>query len=153
MKKIVFVCLGNICRSPMAEFVMKELDQEKSLHIESRATSSWEHGNPVHQGTQKILRKYAISFDSSKGSQQISAALVHKFNGQADFEFFDLVVGMDESNVEDLLQISAGHYDDKIKLFRPGGVPDPWYTGDFEETYKLVTAGCRDWLQWIKDRQ
>ena len=51
------------------------------------------------------------------------------------------------------LQISAGRYDDKIKLFRPGGVPDPWYTGDFEETYKLVTAGCRDWLQWIKDRQ
>lgn len=98
MKKIVFVCLGNICRSPMAEFVMKELDQGESLHIESRATSSWEHGNPVHQGTQKILRKYAISFDSSKGSQQIS---------QADFEFFDLVVGMDESNVEDLLQISA----------------------------------------------
>ena len=144
MKKIVFVCLGNICRSPMAEFVMKELDQEKSLRIESRATSSWEHGNSVHQGTQKILRKYAISFDSSKGSQQIS---------QADFEFFDLVVGMDESNVEDLLQISAGRYDDKIKLFRPGGVPDPWYTGDFEETYKLVTAGCRDWLQWIKDRQ
>ena len=108
MNKIVFVCLGNICRSPMAEFVMRELDQEKSLHIESRATSSWEHGNPVHQGTQKILRKYAISFDSSKGSQQIS---------QADFEFFDLVVGMDESNVEDLLQISAGRYDDKIKLF------------------------------------
>ena len=66
---------------------------------------------------------------------------------------FDLVVGMDESNVENLLQISAGRYDDKIKLFRPGGVPDPWYTGDFEETYKLVTAGCRDWLQWIKDRQ
>ena len=79
MNKIVFVCLGNICRSPMAEFVMKELDQEKSLHIESRATSSWEHGNSVHQGTQKILRKYAISFDSSKGSQQIS---------QADFEIF-----------------------------------------------------------------
>jgi len=95
----------------MAEFVMKELDKGESLHIESRATSSWEHGNPVHQGTQKILRKYAISFDSSKGSQQIS---------RADFEFFDLVVGMDESNVEDLLQISAGRYDDKIKLFRPG---------------------------------
>ena len=60
-------------------------------------------------------------------------------------------VGNDD--VEDLLQISAGRYDDKIKLFRPDGVPDPWYTGDFEETYKLVTAGCRDWLQWIKDRQ
>ena len=49
--------------------------------------------------------------------------------------------------------VSAGRYDDKIKLFRPGGVPDPWYTGDFEETYNLVTAGCQDWLQWIKDRQ
>ena len=108
---------------------MKALDQDGSLHIESRATSSWEHGNPVHQGTQKILRKYAVSFDSSKGSQQIS---------QSDFEFFDLIVGMDESNVEDLLQVSAGRYDDKIKLFRPGGVPDPWYTGDFEETYNLI---------------
>ena len=54
MKKIVFVCLGNICRSPMAEFVMKELDKGESLHIESRATSSWEHGNPVHQGTQRF---------------------------------------------------------------------------------------------------
>ena len=88
MNKVVFVCLGNICRSPMAEFIMKALDQDGSLHIESRATSSWEHGNPVHQGTQKILRKYAVSFDSSKGSQQIS---------QSDFEFFDLIVGMDES--------------------------------------------------------
>ena len=81
---------------------------------------------------------------SSKSSQQIS---------RSDFEFFDLILGMDESNVEDLLQVSAGRYDDKIKLFRPGGVPDPWYTGDFEETYNLVTAGCQDWLQWIKDRQ
>ena len=130
MNKVVFVCLGNICRSPMAEFIMKALDQDGSLHIESRATSSWEHGNPVHQGTQKILRKYGVSFDSSKGSQQIS---------QSDFE--------------DLLQVSAGRYDDKIKLFRPGGVPDPWYTGDFEETYNLVTAACQDWLQWIRDRQ
>ena len=60
MNKVVFVCLGNICRSPMAEFIMKALDQDGSLHIESRATSSWEHGNPVHQGTQKILRKYGF---------------------------------------------------------------------------------------------
>lgn len=144
MKRIVFVCLGNICRSPMAEFVMKALNQEEALQIESRATSSWEHGNPVHQGTQKILRKYAISFDPSKRSQQIN---------QLDFESSDLILGMDESNVDDLLQLSAGRYDDKIKLFRSGGVPDPWYTGDFEETYKLVMEGCQDWLQWIKDRQ
>ena len=141
MNKVVFVCLGNICRSPMAEFVMKALDQDGSLHIESRATSSWEHGNPVHQGTQKILRQYAVSFDSSKSSQQIS---------RSDFEFFDLILGMDESNVEDLLQVSAGRYDDKIKLFRPGGVPDPWYTGDFDVTYNDVLEGCTALLKEIK---
>ena len=81
------------------------------------------------------------SFDSSKGSQQIS---------QSDFEFFDLIVGMDESNVEDLLQVSAGRYDDKIKLFRPGGVPDPWYTGDFDVTYNDVLEGCTTLLKEIK---
>ena len=69
MKKIVFVCLGNICRSPMAEFVMKSLTDQ--LKIESRATSSWEHGNPIHRGTQAIFKKYAISYDRDKTSQQI----------------------------------------------------------------------------------
>lgn len=102
---------------------------------------TWKPSSP---GNAKILRKYAISFDPSKRSQQIN---------QLDFESFDLILGMDESNVDDLLQLSAGRYDDKIKLFRSGGVPDPWYTGDFEETYKLVMEGCQDWLQWIKDRQ
>ena len=72
MKKIVFVCLGNICRSPMAEFVMKSLTDH--LKIESRATSSWEHGNPIHRGTQAIFKKYAIAYDRNKTSQQISAA-------------------------------------------------------------------------------
>ena len=90
MKKIVFVCLGNICRSPMAEFVMKSLTDQ--LKIESRATSSWEHGNPIHQGTQAIFKKYAISYDRDKTSQQISAA---------DFADFDYVIGMDESRSEE----------------------------------------------------
>ena len=70
MKKVVFVCLGNICRSPMAEFVMKSLTDE--YEIESRATSSWEHGNPIHKGTQKIFKAHEIPYDSSKTSQQIS---------------------------------------------------------------------------------
>lgn len=70
MKKIVFVCLGNICRSPMAEFVMKILTDK--FHIESRATSNWEHGNPIHQGTQAALNEHAIIFDVEKTSLQMS---------------------------------------------------------------------------------
>ena len=147
MKKIVFVCLGNICRSPMAEFVMKALNQEEALQIESRATSSWEHGNPVHQGTQKILRKYAISFDPSKRSQQIN---------QLDFESFDLILGMDESNVDDLLQLSAGRYDDKIKLFRSGGVPDPLVArnGRCCQLYRLQPINRNQdtaWQDWHRE--
>ena len=91
MKKIVFVCLGNICRSPMAEFVMKDLTNQ--YEIESRATSNWEHGNPIHQGTQKIFRSHGVPYDASKTSLQIS---------DQDFHTFDLILGMDENNVERL---------------------------------------------------
>lgn len=137
MKKICFVCLGNICRSTMAEFVMKSLDDDNSLHIESRGTSNWEHGNPIHLGTQRILKKYDIPFDSSKTSMQIL---------EKDLQDFDLILGMDEKNVLDLLTLSKGRWDEKIHLFLDKGVPDPWYTGDFEETYDLVSKGCRRWL-------
>ena len=89
MKKIVFVCLGNICRSPMAEFVMKDLTDD--VYVESRATSDWEHGNPIHSGTQAIFKKYAIPYDKSKTSQQIS---------QQDFVDFDYIIGMDKSNFQ-----------------------------------------------------
>lgn len=140
MKKVCFVCLGNICRSPMAEFVMKHLDKKQELWVESRATSTWEYGNPIHLGTQKIFQKYAIAYDKGKVSQSIS---------QSYFGTFDLIIGMDEQNVRDLRMFSNGRYDDKIALFCDGGVPDPWYTGDFEETYHLVTTGCAQWLNKI----
>lgn len=140
MKKIAFVCLGNICRSPMAEFVMKSLGEE--YHVESRATSSWEHGNPIHRGTQGIFRKYSIAFDTSKGSQQISLQ---------DFETFDVIVGMDEQNIRDLKYMAPEHYHHKIHLFGQAGVPDPYYTGDFEETYQLVLAGCKNWQARLAD--
>ncbi|HEL1612154.1 TPA: low molecular weight phosphotyrosine protein phosphatase [Streptococcus suis] len=136
MKKIVFVCLGNICRSPMAEFVMKELTD--SLHIESRATSSWEHGNPIYPGTQKIFKQHNIPYDQTKTSQQIS---------QTDFEEFDVIIGMDSNNVRDLRKMAPAHAQDKIFQFAEKSVPDPWYTGDFDETYRLVKQGCQDWLE------
>ncbi|HFI0253659.1 TPA: low molecular weight protein-tyrosine-phosphatase [Streptococcus suis] len=136
MKKIVFVCLGNICRSPMAEFVMKDLTD--NLHIESRATSSWEHGNPIYPGTQQIFQEYGIPFDQTKTSQQIS---------QTDFEEFDVIIGMDSNNVRDLRKMAPDHAQDKIFQFAEKSVPDPWYTGDFQETYRMVKQGCQAWLE------
>ena len=144
MKKIAFVCLGNICRSPMAEFVMKEVAGDRDWQIVSRATSSWEHGNPIHQGTQGIFKRHDIAYDRSKTSQQIS---------RQELADFDVIIGMDEQNVKDLRRLSAGAYDHKIHLFCEGGVPDPWYTGDFEETYDLVTKGCQSWCEKIEKEQ
>ena len=136
MKKIVFVCLGNICRSPMAEFVMKSLSDQ--VYVESRATSSWEHGNPIHPGTQGMFAQHAIPYDKQKTSQQITAQ---------DFKEFDYIIGMDASNVADLQKMAPAAYRDKIYPFADQSVPDPWYTGDFEETYDLVLQGCQDWLK------
>lgn len=141
--KICFVCLGNICRSTMAEFVMKSMDKSDNLLVESRGTSNWEQGNPIHQGTQKTLKKYGIPFDVTKKSQQIKLS---------DLKDNDLIIAMDTENLEDLLELSNGQWDDKIKLFVPGGVPDPWYTGDFEATYQIVTEGCRNWLSYCHNR-
>lgn len=115
MKKIMFVCLGNICRSPMAEFVMKDLTDE--VYVESRATSDWEHGNPIHSGTQAIFRKYAIPYDKGKTSQQISIQ---------DFERFDYIIGMDQSNLQDLKKMAPKQYASKIFQFEEKSVPDPW---------------------------
>lgn len=141
MQKIVFVCLGNICRSPMAEFVMKDLTNQ--VYIESRATSSWEHGNPIHPGTQNIFRKHNISYDSTKISQQIS---------QKDFETFDLIIGMDSQNIQDLKRMAPSSVQEKIFQFTDKSVPDPWYTGDFDETYEIVKNGCSRWLDRLQNR-
>lgn len=126
MQKIVFVCLGNICRSPMAEFVMKDLTNQ--VYIESRATSSWEHGNPIHPGTQNIFRKHNISYDSTKTSQQIS------------------------QNIQDLKRMAPSSVQEKIFQFTDKSVPDPWYTGDFDETYEIVKNGCSRWLDRLQNR-
>lgn len=139
MAKLLFVCLGNICRSPMAEFVMKDLTN--SLHIESRATSGWEHGNPIYPGTQQIFQEYGISYDQTKTSQRISSK---------DFMEFDVIIGMDSNNVRDLQKMAPAHAQDKIFQFAERSVPDPWYTGDFQETYRMVKQGCQDWLERLR---
>lgn len=138
MKKIAFVCLGNICRSPMAEFVMKSLTDQ--VYIESRATSTWEHGNPIHRGTQKIFQKHRITYDKNKCSIPLS---------QDDFYKFDYLIGMDEQNVHDMMNRAPHDCQKKIQLFDNQGVPDPYYTNKFNLTYQQVEKGCQEWLKTL----
>lgn len=145
MIKILFVCHGNICRSPMAEFVMKDmaekLGREYEFEIASAATSTEEIwngiGNPVYPPVKKLLAKKGIDC-SEKRARQMT---------RSDYDYYDLIVGMDNWNVRNMLKITGGDPEGKIKMLldftdRPGEVADPWYSGDFESTYRDVKEGC-----------
>jgi protein-tyrosine phosphatase len=150
--KILFVCHGNICRSPMAEFVLKDMVKKRGLedmfHIESRATSSEEIwggiGNPVYPPTKKMLAKHGISCEG-KRAQRLT---------RADYDDYDFLIGMDQENLRGMNRILGGDPGRKVSLLldhtsRPGSVADPWYTGDFESTYRDVTEGCEGLLREI----
>ena len=147
MKKILFVCHGNICRSPMAEFVFKNMAKEKGIEgdflIESRATSTEELGNPVYPPARRELLRHGITCEG-KLAAQIS---------RGDAEKFDLLVGMDDANIRNMKRMLGDGARDKIyKLldFASGGeVADPWYTGDFSATWRDVNVGCRALLDKI----
>ena len=142
MKKILFVCHGNICRSPMAEFVMKDLVQKTGLeskyYIESAATSTEELGNDVYPPAKRKLAEHGISC-KGKTARQMT---------RNDYNRFDLLIGMDDWNIRNMQRICGGDPEGKIhKLLdytnRTGDVADPWYTGDFETTWRDVLEGCR----------
>ena len=142
MKRILFVCHGNICRSPMAEFVMKDLvakhGMEDQFYIESAATSTEEIGNEVYPPAKRKLSENGISCKGKTARQM-------KKN---DYERFDFLIGMDEWNIRNMIRICGGDPEEKIhKLLdytnRKGDVADPWYTGDFDATWRDVTEGCR----------
>ena len=144
-KKILFVCHGNICRSPMAEFVMKwlvkEAGREREFEIASAATSTEEIGNPVYPPARRKLAEHGIASDG-KHARQIT---------RRDYQYYDLIVGMDQWNLRNMRRMLGGDPDDKICLLmdftdRPGDVADPWYTGDFEATWRDVLEGCRGML-------
>ncbi|SOC41955.1 low molecular weight protein-tyrosine-phosphatase [Ureibacillus acetophenoni] len=152
MIHILFVCLGNICRSPMAEAVMRDLIEKKGLSdkikVDSAATSSWHIGKSPHKGTLSKLREFNISTTGIKARQ------LHK----DDFEKFDYIIGMDSSNVRNIREILG--QSDHPKIFRfldltehKKDVPDPYYTGDFQETYELVSDGCQALLEIILQDQ
>lgn len=151
MIKVVFVCLGNICRSPMAEGLfkkrIKDLGLEKDILIESRATSSWEVGNPVHRGTKQILNQNHIKTDDMY-AKQIS---------DSDFNNFDYIIGMDESNVHTLIKMNKrnGHkihlYLDILNESNKKSIPDPYYSGNFVETYEHIMSAIDLWIEKFKN--
>ena len=149
MTRILFVCYGNICRSPMAEFIMKDLVAKKgesaNFYIESAATSTEELGNGVHWGTRGILDRLNIDY-SKKRARQIT---------KADYANFDYIVGMDAMNKRDMLRAFGGDPEGKISLLldwthTPRDVADPWYTHNFEITYADVVNGTNGLSNAIK---
>lgn len=155
MTRILFVCHGNICRSPMAEFVMKDMVQKRGLNgnffIESAATTNEELGNPVHRGTAHVLDGLGIDY-SAKRARRITSP---------DYDAFDLIVGMDEENMRDMMRAFKNDPAGKVHKMlefaeepaarggRVRDVADPWYTGNFDETYDDVRAGCTGILSWL----
>ena len=148
MKKVLFVCLGNICRSPMAEAVFRKMVEDENLSdkifIDSAATSSWEHGNPVHHGTRKRLAKEGISVDG----------MFSRILNDNDLTF-DYIIGMDESNISNIKKFLNNRFNGEVKMLleyagEKRDIADPYYTGDFETTYNDVYKGCKALLETIK---
>ncbi len=151
MIKILFVCHGNICRSPMAEFVMKDLVEKAGLgerfHIESAATSREEIGNPVYPPARRKLAEHGIGCEGH-AARQITAR---------DYQDFDLLIAMDSANLRNMRRFYGGDPAGKIHMLldyagRPGEeVADPWYTGDFQATWQDVSAGCAGLLKQLTE--
>ncbi len=151
MTKLIFVCHGNICRSPMAEFVMKDLVKkaglENEFHIESAATSTEEIGNPVYPPARRELAKHGIGC-AGHAARQLRPE---------DYGEFDLLVGMDKANIRNIRRICGGDSENKIRLLmdftdHPSEVADPWYTGDFETTWRDVLEGCQGLLEHLQNK-
>lgn len=145
MTRILFVCLGNICRSPMAEFVLKHLADEAGLSDQleaaSAATSAEEVGNSVYPPIRRLLLRHGMD-PSGKTARQMS---------KADYARYDLLIGMDSANIRRMIGICGGDPDHKIARLldytdRPRDISDPWYTRDFERTWQDVQEGCRGLL-------
>ena len=147
MNKILFVCHGNICRSPMAEFLMKELVKEQGLendfYIESAATSTEEIGNGVYPPVRRILNARGIDC-SAKCARQMT---------RADYDKFDYIVCMDSNNMRNMGYIAIDTMGKYSKLLdfteHPHDVADPWYSGDFATTEREVQSGCEALLDYI----
>ncbi len=150
MIKVMFVCHGNICRSPMAEFVFKDMLSKKGLSdrfvVASSATSTDEIGSPVHYGTRNRLGSEGISVEGKYAVRLTSL----------DYPQYDYFLGMDSANVRNMTRILNGDKDNKVRRLldysnNARDIADPWYTGNFEETYRDVVEGCNAFLQYLSE--
>lgn len=152
MIKVLFICHGNICRSPMAEFVMKHITRnahlEDKIYISSAATSTEELGNDMHCGTRQKLKQMGIPFEK-RAARQVT---------KADYTEYDYLIVMDENNLRNLKRIVGPDCDKKIHMLldftseRGLSIADPWYTGDFDETYSDISKGCAGLLEYLRSR-
>ena len=152
ISRILFVCHGNICRSPMAEFIMKELLRKQGLETEfevaSAATSSEELGNGVYPPVRRILETRGIDC-SGKRARRLTPE---------DYERWDLFIGMDRANLRNMRRLFDNDPAGKVRLLHefggiPGEVADPWYTGEFKRTEEEICAGCASLLAWLLDER
>ena len=154
--KILLTCHGNICRSPMAQYIMSDMVRragaEEEILADSAAATGEELGNPVYPPAARVLREHGIDC-SGHAARKIT---------RRDYDEYDLLIGMDHENIRDMLRIFGGDPEGKIKLLldfaeRPGQeVADPWYTRDFREAWRDIETGCRGLLETIsgyKDRR
>ena len=156
MIKILFVCHGNICRSPMAEFIFKDMVKKQNIaddfYISSAATSTEEIwngvGNPVYPPAREELAKHGISC-AGKRAVQIT---------KSDYDKYDYILGMDSWNMRNMMRILKKDPQGKVKLLldyssNPRDIADPWYTGNFDVTYADIVEGCEAFLNWLKDNK
>ncbi|MBQ0077371.1 MAG: low molecular weight phosphotyrosine protein phosphatase [Bacteroidales bacterium] len=148
--RILFICHGNICRSPMAEFILKALVKARGLegeyYIESAAVSDEEYGNPIYPPARRCLSQHGVLFDPLKTARTVT---------KADYARFDRLICMDESNLRWLRRIIGEDPEGKVHLLMSytgvrRDVADPWYTGDFETTFQDILEGCEAMLSGME---
>ncbi len=149
MKKILFVCKGNICRSPMAEYVFKDWLKKENLQkyffVASAGTSNEEAGNEMHYGTKRKLEEMGIDFGKHKAQKM----------NKKDYKKYDYIIVMEKSNIDEVKNIVGDDVENKIHRLldfsnSPRDIADPWYTGNFDKTYYDILEGVQYFLEYLK---